>query len=177
MRVRITSGEFGGRFIKTLPSLRPTSDLVRKALFDILGARVIDADFLDLYAGSGAVGFEAVSRGAAHTTLVDDNPHHIKLMRANAAVLQLNDRVSIRQTTAHQFIESSTKPFDIIFADPWYSDHLDIGDWHHPHFLRSDGLIVIEHDVKNPPTYSNDLKILQQKVYGDTALTFYTRAA
>lgn len=176
MRVRITSGALGSRFIKTLPSLRPTSDLVRKALFDILGPRIADTDFVDLFAGSGAVGLEALSRGANHATFVDDNPHHIKLLKANIASLELEDQSSVRQSTTSHFVETNKKPFDIVFADPWYTDQIDITTWNSPHLLRPDGIVIVEHSVKNPPLYQPIFEILQQKTYGDTILTFYTRA-
>ncbi len=176
MRVRITGGDLGNRFIKTLPTLRPTSDLVRKAVFDILGPRIQDASFLDLYAGSGAVGIEAVSRGAVHATLVDDHRQHAALIRTNVASVGLESSTTIRPTTTANFITLNTAPFDIIFADPWYEDSLDLTGWDAPTLLAPDGLIIIEHSIKNPPSHPNTLKVLQHKTYGDTALTFYTRA-
>ena len=152
MRVRITSGEFRSRFIKTLPSLRPTSDLVRKALFDVLGSRIQDADFADLFAGSGAVGLEALSRGAKHATLIDDNPHHTKLMKANAASLGVEHKTTIRPSTVSHFIETNRQPFDIIFADPWYTEQIDISTWNSPPSAPPRGHYCCRARSKNCPT-------------------------
>jgi 16S rRNA (guanine966-N2)-methyltransferase len=173
-RVRITSGQFGSRFIKTLPDLRPTSELVRKAIFDILGNQIEDARFLDLFAGSGSVGFEALSRGAKQATFIDNQSAHHQLLKSNAKTLAVEDLAIIRKMDVAAFLEANQTPYDIIFADPWYKDRLDISNWNRPELLTPHGLVIVEHDPKTEPTHGDGFRILNRKRYGDTALTFYT---
>jgi 16S rRNA (guanine966-N2)-methyltransferase len=175
-RVRITSGDLGGRFIKTVSSLRPTSDLVRKALFDILGDLVEGTTWLDLYAGSGAVGLEAISHGASQATLVDNNREHIQQIKNNAETLGVADRCVIRSSDVSAFLESNQTLYDFVFADPWYEEKLDITNWLTRPLLTENGMIIVEHNQRNQPTFGPDLRILNSKRYGDTTLTFYTRA-
>lgn len=175
MRVRITGGEFGGRFIKTLPTLRPTSDLVRKALFDILGGLVEDKTFLDLYAGSGAVGIEALSRGATTATFVENSKAHVKLIKENLETLSLTEYATVRLVAADAFLEKLTDPFDIIFADPWYQEGINPESYTEK-LLAPKGLLIIEHHSKVEAPVLSGLKVINHKAYGDTALTFYTPA-
>lgn len=175
-RVRITSGEFRGRFINTAPSLRATSDLVRKALFDILGDLVVNKSFADLFAGAGSVGFEAISRGASKVTFIENNREHAELIKKNAKSLEVGDRVMVRTMDVASFIEANQEPYDFIFADPWYEDTLDISRWASPKLLAPEGIIIIEQSKHNEPVVGDSLRVLNRKRYGDTTLTFYTRA-
>ena len=175
-RIRITSGELGGRFIKTLPDLRPTSELVRKAIFDILGDAVQGHTFLDLYAGSGSVGFEALSRGVTQATFIDSSPSHIQLIKSNALELSLVGQSIIRKMDVSGFLEANQTPYDFIFADPWYETILDITAWDSPNLLAPEGMIIVEHDTKVEPISGDNLRVLNRKRYGGTALTFYVRA-
>jgi 16S rRNA (guanine966-N2)-methyltransferase len=175
-RVRITSGEFGGRFIETAPTLRATADLVRKALFDILGDLVLDKTFLDLFAGSGSVGFEALSHGAAQATFIEKNREHFQLIKKNALTLRVVDRCIIRQMDVSAFIEANQTAYDIIFADPWYEEPLDISGWTSPNLLAPDGMIIVEQNKHSKLITGEGLRVLNQKRYGDTTLTFFVRA-
>jgi len=176
MRVRITGGQFGGRFIKTLPSLRPTSDLVRKAVFDILSDAVVDSNFLELYAGSGAVGIEALSRGAARVLMIEKDRQHYQLIKDNLCDLEsrLTDDAAVRQMPVEDFLAVNQSSYDIVYADPWYEDDLSIIGWEE--LLAPDGLLVLEHSSLKEAPQNPALKILNHKRYGDTALTFYIRA-
>lgn len=175
-RVRITSGEYGGRFIKTLPTLRPTSDLVRKALFDILGETVQDANFLDLFAGCGAVGLEAISRGARQATFIDNDRAHTQLIKENCTSLGAEHQTIVRQMDVKNFLDANQTSYDIVFADPWYKEPLDLTDWKIDPLLSESGMIIVEHDNKTEPLPGPLLRQLNRKRYGDTTLTFYTRA-
>jgi 16S rRNA (guanine966-N2)-methyltransferase len=175
MRVRITGGEFGGRFIKTLPTLRPTSDLVRKALFDILGDLVEDKTFLDLYAGSGAVGIEALSRGASHATFIENSKNHVKVINDNLESLNLRPYATVRLASVDTFLDNQKDGFDIIFADPWYQEGIT-PEKYSSALLNQKGILVVEHHSKFEPPTLKDLQVINHKVYGDTALTFYTTA-
>lgn len=175
-RVRITSGEFGGRFIETAPTLRATSDLVRKALFDILGDLIVDKTIVDLFAGCGAVGFEALSRGAAQATFIENNRAHFQLIKKNALTLAVVNKSVIRMMDVKAFVEANQQPYDFIFADPWYEEVLDISTWASPNLLAPDGIIIVEQSKRNEPIVGPDLRVLNQKRYGDTTLTFYVRA-
>ncbi len=120
--MRISGGEFRGRVLSVPKGLdvRPTQDRVREALFSMLMHEVPGARFLDLFAGSGAVGLEALSRGAASATFVELNPRHIAFIRSNAAVLGVSP--PIVQADAYAYVESfAGEPFDIAYADPPYA--------------------------------------------------------
>lgn len=176
MRVRITGGQFGGRFIKTLPSLRPTSDLVRKAIFDILADAIQGANFLELFAGSGAVGIEALSRGASQVLMVEKTRPHYQLIKDNLADLKdpLTAHAAVRQMDVKDFIAANQIKYDIVFADPWYEEDLDISNWET--LLNPNGILVLEHSSKVEPPINLHLKNINHKRYGDTSLTFYLSA-
>lgn len=176
MRVRITGGQFGGRFIKTLPSLRPTSDLVRKALFDILGDQTEGANFLELYAGSGSVGIEALSRGATQVLMIEKNRQHFQLIKDNLSELKepLTANAVVRQMDVKDFIAANQLNYDIVFADPWYEEELDLTGWEN--LLSPTGILILEHSSRTPAPENPHLQNINHKRYGDTALTFYLRA-
>jgi 16S rRNA (guanine966-N2)-methyltransferase len=122
--MRIIAGRFRGRRLQSPPGMdtRPTSDRVREALFSMLASRVGAFDGLrvaDLYAGSGALGFEALSRGAAHAAFVERDPQAIAAIRANAAALGVADAVRVIGGSAESLPRN--EPFDLVFADPPYA--------------------------------------------------------
>ena len=127
MVTRIVAGTAGGRRLEVPPGdrTRPTSDRAREALFGTLAALVhLDgARVLDLYAGSGAVGLEAVSRGAAAALLVDADARAAATARANAAALGLADRVTVRRDRVDRVLAAAPDggPYDVVFADPPYA--------------------------------------------------------
>ncbi len=134
-RMRISGGESKGRRIAPPPrsrsaghsGVRPTSDKVREALFSILGERVKDAVFLELYAGTGAVGIEAVSRGAKRAVFVDNSPRSVRLIRENLERLSCRDRSAVAAKDALVFLRKTARelgPYDIVFADPPYHEAL-----------------------------------------------------
>ena len=173
--MRIIAGEYKGRNLKSPPSMqvRPTSDRLRETLFNVIAPRIEDARFLDLCAGSGAVGIEALSRGARHATFVDRSRKMCQLIEANVQLCRIPaEQFDIYQTTAEDFLrQEKVYPWDIIFFDPPYKEDysrtLDLLD-------NFRGLVIAEHHHKNalPEKIGTLVKtrILKQ---GDSALSFY----
>lgn len=168
--------------------IRPTQNKVRKALFDILCADIKDGTFLDLFAGSGAVGWEALSWGAKQVVSVENNRVSLSVLKQNLErfIIESPDyshKVSILGMDAFKAIEflfKQNKQFDIIFLDPPYYQNLGnkilkkLNDYV---ILNLNGLVVIQHFKKDLlPKEAGFLRLIRQKEYGDTALSFYKRA-
>ncbi len=175
--MRIISGTYGGRSLKAPPgaATRPTSDRVREALFSILGDRVPDARVLDLFAGSGALGLEALSRGADSVTFVDDAAPAIRAVKANLTALDA--AATVRQTDALRFLAAASGnggQYDLIFLDPPYrhaerlarplSEAL-------PAVLAPGAVAVAESDRRAP--LALDLPLHDERRYGDTLIRIY----
>src|SRR4026208_2415022 len=130
--MRIIAGKYGGRNLKSPPSfeVRPTSDRLRETLFNVIAPRIGGARFLDLCAGSGAVGIEALSRGAAHVTFVDRSRKMYALIESNLDLLEVsNDEFDAASKEATEFlrrrVQKEEEPFDVIFFDPPYAMDYD----------------------------------------------------
>jgi 16S rRNA (guanine966-N2)-methyltransferase len=165
---RIVGGEFGGRRL-AVPNdrrVRPTADRVREALFSIVAPLLDDARVLDLFAGSGALGLEALSRGAAHATLVEILPASLTAIRANVASLGVADRTTIRRADALKYLDKlEGLAFDVAFADPPYGHPAVtrvVERFRAAPFART---LVIEHD-RSVPLAGDD-----SRAYGQTSLT------
>lgn len=164
--------------IQAPPGIRPTSARVREALFDIWAPRLHRARFLDLFAGSGAVGLEAVSRGARTVCLVENDRRALQTLRDNVELLGDEEVAVIALDLPAQLSARPTGlggEFDLIFADPPYrfdamSDLLErVGD-----LLASAGEVAVEHAVDSEvPEASGALTLFDQRRYGDSALSFY----
>src|SRR5579863_7544327 len=122
--MRVIAGTFRSRPLEAPSGLatRPTSDRLRETLFNVLAPQIEGARFLDLYAGSGAVGIEAKSRGAAEVTLVEQSPTALRVLRGNLHRLGVHDEVSVVQSSVAVFLkkERATAQFDLVFLDPPY---------------------------------------------------------
>ena len=163
--------------------MRPTSDRVREALFDILGARIMGADFLDAYAGTGAVGIEALSRGAASVAFVEQHPEAGALLRANldscgagGARVQIVERDLAR---AIAILEQHRRVFDLLFVDPPYAGgELDraLRLLSRSRLFGNRSILIAEHEARTPAPRHEALIENRTASYGRTALTFYTRA-
>jgi len=177
-RTRITAGEWRGRLVDTPRSgpVRPTTALVRKALFDILGDRVVDARVVDLYAGTGAVSFEALSRGAAHVTAVDHDRGLLRLIDATAERLGGAARVRTIGADAATWVRARPRDLeraDICFVDAPYRDDgvLDVLD---ALGVNPPALVVCEHHrARRLPETIGRLRQVRTAVYGTTQLTFF----
>ncbi|HEX5741934.1 MAG TPA: 16S rRNA (guanine(966)-N(2))-methyltransferase RsmD [Pilimelia sp.] len=184
---RIVAGRLGGRrlAVPTGDRTRPTSDRVREALFSTLEstAGLADARVLDLYAGSGAVGLEAVSRGAAHAELVEADPRVLRVLRGNVAALGVADRVRVRAGKVAAVLGGApAEPCDVVFLDPPYATGtaeveavlaaLVAGGW-----LASDAVVAVERSTRTPaPRWPAGLDGLTERRYGETTV-WYGRAS
>jgi 16S rRNA (guanine966-N2)-methyltransferase len=167
--IRIIAGDFKGRRLKTPTgrTVRPTSDRVREAWFSILQQSIPDARVLDLFAGSGALGFEALSRGAARVDFVETHRVSLTTLKENIEALKVEDRVTIHRMDARRFAEGlQPGAYDVAFADPPYAtdDAARLVE-----LFRTTpfaGVFAIEHSADT--TLSGD----DTRRYGDTAITF-----
>lgn len=163
--------------------VRPTSDRLRETLFNVIAPRIEGVRFLDLCAGSGAVGIEALSRGAAHATFVDRSRKMCGLIESNLDLCRVpEEQTEVVNAAAEDFLKQETTrqdgPWDIIFFDPPYKDDylevLRLCGNNADTLLNSRGLLIVEHHHKTElPESVSDLirsRILKQ---GDSALTFY----
>jgi 16S rRNA (guanine966-N2)-methyltransferase len=152
--VRVISGTYRGRTLKTLKGakLRPTSDQLRETLFDVIGPRIEGAAFLDAYAGTGAVGIEALSRGAREVVFVEHHRPAAELIRANLSALKVEGGSYLMTTTVIRGIErlgDEGSHFDFVFLDPPYEE---IREYHHvlrelsrSTLLAPAGIVIVEH--------------------------------
>ena len=176
--MRVIAGRFKGRRLQT-PSwdgLRPTSDKLRETLFNVLAPRIGGARVLDGYAGTGAVGIEALSRGAAQVTFVDQDRRACALIRQNLERCGLTDGYAIIQRTVLQAIERlrGEPAFDVILLDPPYATDIQDALQHVGEIVKPDGIVVLEHARKTEsPVAPGRLVRTREMRSGDSALTFY----
>jgi 16S rRNA (guanine966-N2)-methyltransferase len=185
---RIVAGTLGGRRIVAPPGAgtRPTSDRVREALFSALGATtdLAGARFLDLYAGSGAVGLEALSRGAASVLLVESDPRAARVVRDNIAALRAAPGARLSTGRVAQVLAAGPEggPYDVVFADPPYAvpgeeitamlAALVDGGW-----LAADAVIVVERSTRTGPlTWVDGITAGRGRRYGETTLWYGRRS-
>lgn len=182
--MRIIAGKYRGRNLKSPPSLqvRPTSDRLRETLFNVIAPRIEGARFLDLCAGSGAVGIEALSRGATHVTFVDKSRKMCALVETNLDLTHVpEDQTEVVQAEAADYIARSLKqkatPWDIVFFDPPYAmNYLPVLELFglNSRLLAEDGLLIVEHHHKNglPEEVGSIIRNRTLK-QGDSALSFF----
>lgn len=183
---RIIAGELGGRRLATPPGdrTRPTSDRVREALFGALSAArdLSQTRVLDLYAGSGAVGVEAISRGAAYAMFIESHPKTAGLLRRNLAGLGVSDRAKVVAASVPSILaEGADDPFDVVFADPPYSLDTDrIGSMLNlllAHgWLSEDADIIVERSARDDAlTWPEGLTEMRSRRYGESMLWYGRR--
>ena len=177
--VRIVGGSLGGRVLRAPKgaATRPTSEKVREAIFAIL-PDVAGAHVLDLFAGSGALGLEALSRGAAHATFVDSARPALEAVRGNLRELGLGDRATVLAGDAPALAarHAPASPWNLVLVDPPYASDLATRAVAAipPAHLAAEAVIVIEHDRRNtPPDAIGSLLRTDQRRYGDTLISFY----
>ncbi len=176
--MRVIAGEAKGRRLTGIRSsaIRPTSDRVREALFSALGAAVPDARVLDLYAGSGALGIEALSRGAAGAVFVDSDREAVVAIRANLALTGTDDRASVVRSPVGGFLAAGRQgPFDLVFLDPPYARGPPVEDLEAlvaGGFLDARAWVVLETRGPDAPPPVEGLEVVSRRRYGDTTLVF-----
>jgi 16S rRNA (guanine(966)-N(2))-methyltransferase RsmD len=177
--VRIISGSMKGRRLETpnWEGLRPTSDKLRETLFNVLAPRIEDARVLDGYAGTGAVGIEAVSRGAAHVTFVERDGRAVRLIERNLshAGVEGDRHAIIRADVVAAIPRLSTQLFDIIFLDPPYGARELMAALRAVEPIAGDDtLVIIEHAKRDAaPERAGRLVRSRDLPSGDSALSFY----
>lgn len=164
--------------------VRPTSDRLRETLFNVIAPRIQEARFLDLCAGSGAVGIEALSRGAAHATFVDRSRRSCKLIESNVELCRISEeQQEIYSAEASEFLRQTTSaPWDIVFFDPPYKeDYLKTLEYigsNAGKLLTDEALVIVEHHHKNTlPETLGELQRTRVIKQGDSSLSFYQRTA
>ena len=187
--MRVVTGEAKGRKLKTLKTMtgtRPIMDRVKTALFDILSSEIGETRFLDLFAGTGSVGIEALSRGAAHATFIEMDAKILKLVRENLQITKLADRADTVQADAFKFLENQAsligqkRSYDIIYvAPPQYHEMaaraltlLDVSP-----LVPENGLVIIQIHPKERANVvavpCTRLLLTDERRYGSTLLMFY----
>jgi len=181
MSVRVISGTAKGSRLRVPRGLavRPTPGRAKEGLFNIIGERVTDCRFLDLYAGSGAVGIEALSRGAAEAVFVEKRPRVAVVIRRNLIRTKLAEHARVVVTDVGDALEKLRKKgelFDIIFADPPYNQKnaceiLQVIA--NKEVLADDGLVIWEYASRaGPPEKIGNMMCSKEVCYGDTAFAF-----
>lgn len=183
--MRVIAGDFKGRRLDPIEGMdiRPTSDKVKESLFNILGNSVIDSVFLDLFGGTGAIGIEALSRGAKHVVFIDSSAKSIKVLKGNLDKLNIKDKAEVYNTdysTAISKLYKYGRQFDIVFIDPPYRVGIAesaLKEIDKNPILAQSGIIVVEHDTKDDmPEKAGKLFKYRIKHYGSTSLSFYSHS-
>lgn len=181
--LRVIGGTAKGRKLKMVPGegTRPVMDRVKEALFNILGTDIVGSRFLDLFAGTGGVGIEALSRGARRATFVENDRRALETLRDNLTVTGLKDRADVLRTDVLALLRSTpTAPFDFIYiAPPQYvglwSKALELIDAR-PGWLNPDGWAIAQiHPVEAKEVELKNLQLVDERRYGSTLLRFYER--
>jgi len=176
--MRVTGGIGRGRRLKVPAGsqVRPTSDKVKQALFNILGDKVEGAAFLDLFAGAGGIGIEALSRGAGRVVFVDAAKSSLAAIKQNIEQLGFGERAEVVLSKAESFLKKHGGPFDLVFLDPPYAEEM------HPllemvagaGMLKPHSIVIAEHFKKQvSPERAGALSLYREVRYGDTVLAWY----
>lgn len=184
--MRVITGSAKGRPLKTVKdrAVRPTSDRVKESLFNIIGPRVVDASFLDLFAGSGSVGIEALSRGARVCVFVELQSAHLRIVAENLKTTGLQDRAELIRRDARAALAdlgNRGRRFDLVFVDPPYGQNLvpevlTLIDARG--VLAEGGWVICEHHAKDPvPAVAGGLYKFREVVFGETVLSIYRAEA
>ena len=189
--MRVIAGTFRSRLLQSPPGTltRPTSDRLRETLFNILGPRIQNARFVDLYAGTGAVGIEALSRGAAYVWFAENAPPALKTLRANLHALGIKQGFALEDRGTGALLQRLTKlaePIDLVYLDPPYEADAEyagtlalLGSAQGAKLLAAEALVIAEHATKTKaPLAGNYGRLTQTRVYkqGETTLSFYEKS-
>lgn len=178
--MRIITGKFKGRLLATVSdkSVRPAMDRVKTTIFNMLQNRLHleDARVLDLFAGSGSLGFEALSRGASRVLFVDDNPDALEMIEENAERLGCLEECEIIDADALTYLRGSKAQFDLIFADPPYAvgEVVAIPELvFNRQLLSTSGFLIIEHSKRTTFEPLAEVREVVRKEFGNTHVTFF----
>ncbi|HXC77346.1 MAG TPA: 16S rRNA (guanine(966)-N(2))-methyltransferase RsmD [Candidatus Acidoferrum sp.] len=173
-KLRVAGGEARGRRLKTPKGIRPTQGMVKEAMFNLVGPAIGGERVVDLFAGSGAIGIEALSRGAAGVTFVDREPRGLAILRQNLEVLDLKSRAEVVRADVVRWLEGSPEALNgaaFVFMDPPYEDPIldraikaiDRG--------ISSAMVVVEHSRRQELPQLTRMRVDRQRRYGDTMVS------
>ena len=172
--LRVSGGEARGRRLKAPKNIRPTQGMVKQAIFNMVGPLIDGARVLDLFAGSGALGIEALSRGAAEVTFVDREPRGLAILRQNLDALGFKERAQVVRSDVVRWLEASpdaVRAAGVVFLDPPYEDvvldrALKVLD-----SAATDAVVVAEHSRRQSLPTLTRLRVDRERRYGDTVVT------
>jgi len=181
MSPKISGGSLNSRKLKSPKGMnvRPTPGRVKESLFSILMHRLEGASVLDLFAGTGAIGFEAASRGAARVVSVEAHRETAQAIEESAAALDVADRVTVVGAPAERALYRIEGPFDIVYMDPPYATDVPLQLFRlllERELLSPDAVVIYEHAAKRILPDIPGYRSTREEVYGDVALAFFSRA-
>ena len=180
--MRVISGKVRGLKLNTPKNqdVRPTTDRVKENLFNMISSYIMDSNILDLFAGTGSLGIECLSRGAKNCVFVDISKESISIVKSNIKKARVENEslvLNLDFKDAVSRLQSQKNKFDVIFMDPPYYKEMFVDALEkidNANLLDEDGIIVVEHDTKDIlPDKVNRLEKTKDKKYGNTTLTFY----
>ncbi len=180
--IRVIGGEYRGRRLTSVKGMatRPTADRVRESIFNIIGDKISGARVLDLFAGTGAMGIEAMSRGADFALFIDNSPAAIKTIQHNIETLGIRmdmDAVILCRDIGRNLNDlQGTSEFDLIFMDPPYGKGLiepTLAALPKTHSLRLEAIAVVEHRADEPIKDVSSFRVYDQRTYGKTMVSFF----
>jgi 16S rRNA (guanine966-N2)-methyltransferase len=177
MNVRIIAGRYGGRIIEGSGTDRthPMSERIRNALFNSLGDEVKDAEVLDAFAGSGALGLEALSRGAKHSSFIEKDRIAQKIIQSNIHLLRADKITRVYAGPVASVVSRMDQQFDIIFADPPFHDPQLSTVTRLFALLKPNGLMVLSYPGKGEMPTGAEVVVVDNRSYGNAALAFYRK--
>ena len=176
--MRIIAGVYGGRLIDTpnKNSIHPMGDRIRSAIFNKLHTDINDKDILDAFAGSGAVGIEALSRGAKSATFVEQDRDAVKIIRKNLDSLNISDNIQIIPTTVLNWLKhTENQQFDYIFADPPYHNIQNNSVIALKELLKLGGYLILSNPKNAPELKIDGLELIDTRIYADAKILFYKK--
>ena len=184
MPIRVIAGSAKGRRLKMVPgdSTRPVMDRVKEALFSILGRQIVGAVVLDLFAGTGSVGIEALSRGADHVVFIDLDKMAIKTIHENLVLTKLDERATVRRTDGFAFLKQQPQKFDFIYVAPPQQHELWVRTLEaleaNPRWLTPGTVVIVQIDPsEQKPVTFKYLQPYDERRYGKTLLWFFKTQA
>ena len=173
-KLRVSGGEARGRRLKSPKNIRPTQGMVKQAIFNMVGPQIEGASVLDLFAGSGALGIEALSRGAASVTFVDQQPRGLAILRQNLDALGFKERAHIVRGDVVRWLEASpdaVRSVDFVFLDPPYEDVVLDRALNALDRVVEHATVMAEHSRRQQLPVLGRLRVDRQRRYGDTIVT------
>jgi 16S rRNA (guanine966-N2)-methyltransferase len=177
MNIRLISGQYGGRIIEGSGTNRthPMGERIRGSLFNMIASELEGATVLDAFAGSGSLGLEALSRGAAHATFVERDRIAQKVIANNVHTLGVDGRSKLVKAPVASWLETTDQTFDIIFADPPYHDLQLSTVGKLTKLLKPNGLMVLSYTGKGEVPTELGVVVVDNRSYGDAVLAFYRK--